>query len=790
MKRQIAFLLFPCAFALGADAQPAQPPLRLISVSAPAAEALPFAMTGNETAANEEEHLVSSTVPTAVGRAVKPVLPMGNLRLEGEHAAHAWTVFLTSDEAGAADGLQLTYVNSVSVMPEVSRLRLLINGTEAITTPIVSQGLSKSMHIPVAPGLLRPGANTVRIEARQRHRVACAVADTYELWTDIDAGLTGLTFAGDETGGGRPMRMESLDDIAAIGFDSTGTTTLTMVLPGGELHPRIAARLLYLAQALALRGGFPHPVVALADRMPEGSRAGELVVVISPPPATTDDAGPAATTGNGAVHFPDLHDGSQALAITGRTLGDIDRGIGMIASLPPDRQGGGWPTADRSALHHPAPPLIEGRRSLTFSELGIDNLEFSGRRMEVSLAIALPADFYARNYAEARFLIDAGFGIDLLRESQFVVSVNGQTSSVLPLEAEAGQLFRNMPIRVPMRHFRPGLNIIKLTGLFRTDQDNDCLPGTTLSGDPRFVLFDTSTLVIPDFGRIGTAPDLAAFSAGGFGPVDGDDMLSLYLADDKRGTIAATATLLANIAVAARHARPVDIVADIRQIEQRNALLVGASDEMPPQVFAQAGLARSLQLSPAASSADAPASAGRRTLRPDAETIRESWEHRKVTEDLTPQSGRTLELSFGTTFDLSFDSLLPNLRNTPYTPPRHTMLVLAQGESPRGHGVWTVMTARSADALELAAIELTRSPTWSRVDGRITALRRGGDAVQVVMPEWTAFIPTQPLDLHNVHGVASNWASGNPSIYALGMLAVTLLLGFSTYAILIQLGRR
>nr|WP_281437046.1 cellulose biosynthesis cyclic di-GMP-binding regulatory protein BcsB [Methylobacterium aquaticum] len=98
---------------------------------------------------------------------------------------------------GAGRGrFQVGYLSAISVLPEASTLRIVLNGAEIGRTAVDgARGLRRET-VTIPPGALRPGFNAVTIAVDQRHRVDCSVPATYELWTQIDPDTTGLVAAG------------------------------------------------------------------------------------------------------------------------------------------------------------------------------------------------------------------------------------------------------------------------------------------------------------------------------------------------------------------------------------------------------------------------------------------------------------------------------------------------------------------------------------------------------------------------------------------------------------------
>lgn len=743
----------------------------------------------------------SLSADSSIGRYL---LPMGNLRFSGERNIRAWNVFLTRDEASAAQDLRLTYINAIAVMPEVSRLTVFINDRQVFRSAIASSSSPRTVDIPLPEGLLHAGANVVRFEAEQRHRVVCSVAGTYELWTDIVAARTGFVFSPNSAIG----QFQSVDELTAVGFDENGRTTLSVVVPE-VLDTTVERQLLLLSQALALRGRFIHPVVQLPDTLPEESRPGELVVVMMQNHRLPRELASRLPLGSShaIVDFVPLPDKSSALLITGGTAEDIDRAIqSIVPRFVADSAS--KPEVDMASFYYPEVPFISEGASIPLSQLGIESQEFSGRRFVTALRLALPADFYSEAYGEAQLLLDAGFATSLLHNSNFTVSVNGNTTVVQPIEVKAGDLWNQVPIRIPLRHFRPGLNTIELEGAFDTTEDGICAPGTTISNQPRFALFDSSRLIIPDFGHMGRTPDLAAFSARGFPYWHSADPMPVFLADRERDTAAAAATLVARVAFGAQRFATIDIVPNLNAIREQGALLVGAAGQMPVAVLSQVGLVQDLRAiwSQPSSTPDETVNLGlndydsvaerfrTRQSAAGAGDLREAWRRGGAAADADTVDHQGSERGFSgwikETFDLTADDLLPSWKSTLYTPTSGASLILAQGVSPGGTGAWTVMTAGTPAMLSNAIAHLTRPELWSQVDGEITVFRMSSDTVKVIMPERTKFVPTRPAELFNLHRVAANWLSENLLAYALALFAVCILLGVSAYALLNQLGRR
>ena len=89
-----------------------------------------------------------------------------------------------------------------------------------------------------------------------------------------DSATTKLVFAE-----GATKTLRGLDDLPAVGVDSTGVTTIRVVAPK-IYRPEIRDRLLRLVQLVALRGRYAHPVIQVVESDPGPSPVGTIKVVM------------------------------------------------------------------------------------------------------------------------------------------------------------------------------------------------------------------------------------------------------------------------------------------------------------------------------------------------------------------------------------------------------------------------------------------------------------------------------------------------------------------------------
>ena len=784
------------------------------SVAAPAGQtsgragvpaAVPFEMVpggASKPAAPSDAAVPAVQAPVPINR---PMLPFASILLEGELDARAWAFYLTQDEAESRASIAIGYQNSIVVMPEASRLVVTINGESVADFPISSSEGIRRTNLPLRPGLLRKGENTIRIEAVQRHRTDCSVTATYELWTKIDAATTGLVFTDRKSE--IPL---GLEDLPSVGLDTDGRTTIHVV--ASRIHrPEIRDRLLRLVQAVALRGRFAHPVVQVSETDPGRLPAGSIKILMG---IASELRGFAADLPTDALSRPlavmARAPGSRtpALVVSGPDWPDLDAAIALVRGAPPDRSPQDLPGFDTASWHWPSMPTYLGKRSVRFADLGIRTQEFSGRRFTERFAINLPPDFYASAYGEAALHLDAAYTSAVRPGSYVQVIVNGVISATMMIPPRKSVLDR-YPVRVTMRNFRPGINHIVFEAVLLTEADAVCAPGENLSDIKRFALFDSSSLDFPDFARIGRSPDLAPVSAGGY-PY-GTQPATIVMPRPDSAHYAATGTLLARMARDA--GEPVRArFSESAPAEDVPVLFVGSIEHLSADQLSRANVSANvpaqwrpaLQSSLAASSETEEASANLasaedfmpgglnlgRSDAPSPDDVRGRWRQVLESNGILPRFIAGASDWAERILDGSRTSLTWSFGHDPaYDPPFGSRLFMAQSKPDRS-GALTIVTARTGDALAEAMAHLTHPLVWPHVSGRAAALDPSGTRLDVQPTRSFDFIRTQPVSLSNSRLVAANWMSINVIPYALLVIVCCTLLGIATRLLLARIGRR
>ena len=772
--------------------KPATVVMMLLAVLPVAAVAAPFDMSGERS----EQGIVETdekAEPTPV--AVPPVAilpadiatpaklrylaPFQRLSLDGEIASRSWSIYLTSGQAAAAQTLNYGYRSAIFVAPETSSIAVYVNDTLVSEQPVQSPERISERSIKLPRDLLQPGANTISFRAIQQHRTDCTIESTYQLWTEIIPERTYLALdpAAPETAG-------SIEDVKAIGVDKAGRTHFKVVVP--DLGPQGETdAVMRLSQALALLGRMPNQSFDVSDKIDAKDGPGEMTVLVGTASALSDllpDLPDAARTGAFAGFLIEPKSGRPVLVVSGPTRAAIETAVENITTSldRPDN-------VQREMIANQAwtgaeTPFLRAGTRLSFAKLGVATSEFSGRRFRAGFDIGVPADFYAGAYGEAQILLDAAYSDQILPGSHIDVYVNGSVASTVPITSTSGGILRHLPIRVTMRHFKPGSNRIEIEAILRARSDDACVLGGTSPAQPRFALFSTSELNMPDFARIAQLPNLSAIAGTGFPYGRERRPVSLFLDRTDGETLSVAATFLGKLAVAA--GRPMETSAESSSVRigEGNAIFIGAISQIPPMALERTHVADAARNAwgnrgtPLASSTD--------------NDTFDAWRDRVSGGSWFGQVS-AFEDWMQQTFDISFGSLqfLPTEEENTL-PPNSASFLVAQGLSPEGTGTWTVLAAPNDGDLRGGMDFISDQQNWTVLDGRMVMFDKVKKSVLALPATRTELVETQPFSLSNYRLIAANWLSINILSYAALFGGSSLLLGLATSALLNTFGRR
>lgn len=699
----------------------------------------------------------------------EPVLPLRRLpaiaaplRLWGEAGRLAWPLYVTEAQARSGGRIRIGYMAAVSVLPDASALTVTLNGAALGAAPVAGgHGLQQVM-VEVPPNRLAPGFNALGVELRQRHRVDCTVAASYELWTQIDPESTGFLPA--------PFSAPApaaLSELPAAALASGGALPIRIVQTGARMTERGVERALEAVQALALAARAGQPVVAFGTGAGDGVAAGEGLALAAAPVAElaglVDPAalGPVSgpVTGPRLALVPGGPERRALVVATGTNEAEVAQAVAELAraAAAPPR---GTPEGLR-ALADAEGRRVSGGESLTLADLGLPDMPVRGRSHRVAVDLAFPADVMPADYDRVVLDLDLLQGGDVGAGAQVVVEVNGRNAASAALGRAGGSGRRSVPL--PLGRFRPGLNRIVIKAELPGPAPESCAEEP---GPVRLTLRAGTRLTIPPLARILRQPDLAQTLAGALPYAGSARRPTLVVPAPDADSMAAAATLAARLGVAA--GRPLPFAFAAARAVEGPAVVVGPL--------------RALD-----GAAGAAAEAGR---------LRAAWDAPTPPRLPLPSLRRTVLrldgvpacLARGTAAEPQGESA----QGGPDGPdPGHAAALLAQAVTgPAGDDLLTVLTAPSPAQLREAAACLAHPRAWSRPEGRLATLSGADGTLASQAPPDYRFALSGPPALANLRRIAAGWLSLHVAWYGLAALALAGLLAGSTRLLVRNLGRR
>jgi cellulose synthase operon protein B len=692
--------------------------------------------------------------PEAEPTGIRYLVPAPELRLEGEEARETAAVYLTEAEAAAPARLEFSYLNSVVVAPEVSSLLVRINGTQIAATPLAASSAPATIALDVPAGLLRAGANTVDFRATQRHRTDCTIQSTYELWTAMPGQSVRLAF-------GDPSldAVTRLPDLSAVGVDSTGTTTVRLI-SGNLADPAAATAAVRLAQHLAIALRIPALHIERAGALSETAEPGVLDVVLMPAgelPAALAAAQAQAASGPLAAMMT-LPSGAATLLVSGPEWAAIGTAVDAVANAAPaapDR-----PRIDLAIPH----PVMGGASSVSLADLGLETIEFNGRRLTADLQFDLPADFYAYRYGEVELVLDAAYSADVLPGSEIDIYTNGQIASATPLLRTDGGTLRDSVIRIPMTNLRSGRNEVRVDVNLNAASDAVCSAGWTGQAPVRFVLGNSSQLRFPNYARVAAVPDLQVLAGSGW-PYAEETSVPMVLGsgDD---TVLSAMMFAARIASASDRVLPFAVTPEANLAPTQHAVLVMPWSELSAPVRARANLLVGT---------GAPGAPDR------------ALDQFGTSQPTGPLAGPAQWIADRLGLRLADLRILPR-PDAPFHP-EDDQLVVTQSRQGEG-GIWTMVTAADGANLRSGVEDLIDTVHWRQLAGRVSARTPEDEGMTVIQPNTPFLVESRPLDPFNLRLIAANWFSGNILYFTGAVALLALLLSLASARVLAQLGRR
>ncbi|WP_244404247.1 cellulose biosynthesis cyclic di-GMP-binding regulatory protein BcsB [Fulvimarina pelagi] len=709
-----------------------------------------------------------------------------DLFLSGERASRNIAYYVTAAETALPARLVLELETAVSVMPELSSMNINVNDQPVASTKL-GTGTDSRIVVDLPAGLLQPGFNAIELVANHRHRVDCSIPATYELWTQIDSGRSGIDF------GSRSVNVEQLSDFPALARTGQQLTPINLVLPHNASNDLLEEGM-QAAQAVAILAQFENPSIRILHERDSNSGL-NIVIGETPMPANAqvNILAPGISLYSSAT-------GSDVIVGAG-SGGKISSALDTLTTAALEMVPIGSDEG-LEALRGSARRSALTDRSTKLADLGLDTAEFSGRHYQSGFQVVLPPDFYAADYAAARLTINAAYAAGLSSDAELVVRANGKQVTSLSLSSTSAGELDEQHLDINLGMLKPGLNVIAFEAFLPRNDDEACEPATLGDQATRFVLRPSSKIDLPAVARIGHLPELAMLSDATMMSVtdDGDQPRVDVLTGERTvAELEAVGSILTNMAITAGVVFQADLIADLPEEQEGALIAVGTLDGLPSQLLSHVGLVTDDSSISGAESKNAEVGlASIATF-----DFRNASFAASFSEpiDLAARLGEA-----GRLFNEKVQRVLGGFASLPglsriiepegfvavrnLSRPADEALVVAQAATPTGRPYpWTVFAAENVDLLTSGIQEVTKPNNWSRVAGAAGSISKSG-RLDLYSTDMERLYETQPRSYENLRLVFAGWLSRHLYEYLAILLVLALALGVSTRFLLKNLGAK
>ncbi|WP_152048559.1 cellulose biosynthesis cyclic di-GMP-binding regulatory protein BcsB [Aureimonas psammosilenae] len=722
------------------------------------------------------------------------------LSFSGENRRLDFPVFVTARESAAPARVVLNIDSAISVMPENSRMKVLVNDLQVSDVTLGRSG-RQAITAELPAGLLQPGLNAVRILVEQHHRVDCSLPGTYELWTHIDPATSGIVYEGVSPAPG------GLAELGAVRPGADGRVAVRGILAKSAMAPAIDGTMNAI-QSATLMGYFDAPVVEFANTQGQGPGLDVVVGTVAEVASLVGEA-----KGNTDIPFVSLLSSEggerQTLVVSGVSTDDVRRNLADLATYARLSKPAG-PLAGQESLVMYRGRAIGSGETVRLGELGVDTRPFAGRSYKNEFRVVLPADFYAADYDYASIALDASFSAGLKEDAQLVIRANDKVVTTLQLSSSKSGQLRQQKMRVPLNALKPGINVFRMEAMVPNASDALCEVAAQASPPVRFTLSDSSSFTMPRFAQVGHAPDISSMTAGiAEANRAMEKGVTVFVPNYDRQLLGAAATFVAKIASSTRRLQPVTTTSVMPTDLDDDLIAFGGQSGLPPELFDTIRIARAGDAAnEVASSASliSAANAGPVTsigaALSEADTMKAAMQAAEDPSAAVNAGGAAISNSAHRALDdlsISFGWAASQITNfasaqtSPklFTPSPDAALTVAQMPSPtHASSSWTMVTAPGTDRVVSGVLKATTRDRWASLGGAVTEISADKGLVSSHEATSERLYETQPRSLGNARLVLAGWFSRHTEQYLVAIIGTLLLLGFSTALFLRTVGER
>jgi len=543
---------------------------------------------------------VAAPTPTPPGREIRLAdmgAKPGAMRLTRLDGAAMISIPVSRRESLKSAILHLVATNSIA-LDNRSQLLVRLNDRTVAQLQLSARQPEITADIRLPLELLKPGYNQLFFRVAQHSQDnQCEDPNAPELWTEIDTSQSTLRLQSElkpvtpllsdlnDLFDPKQNQAQKFNIITAVHPDSDDALNAGgMIAQGIGLKLRYALAPISQVDARAGTGAGAVPGLQLAGL----TDADNVLVGTAEQLKPYLDGRILAQIRDSFLGIYPMPDGQHVmLVVSGTNAGQVNRAAQVFAwqhlEFPQQAQ---WNVSDFTPPELPnylpqANIATEGTYS--FKQLGFNTAPIT-TVAPATVNVNMPPDVYAQEDAQMEFHLNFSQGAMINSSMVINVYLNGVFQRAISVEERQGGFYDNYRMSLPLRHFRPGNNVLSFHPVIMPNRQCEQTGAIYMS------LFDDSTVKVPFIYRFAQLPDLSRFASNVFPYViHGDgNQLSLVVAGRDSATIGAAWTLLAKIAQKQTLPMAAAQVTFGKPTVNRHAIVVGSVGSLPADMLKDA----------------------------------------------------------------------------------------------------------------------------------------------------------------------------------------------------------
>ena len=511
--------------------------------------------------------------------------------------------------------LHLEYTNSIALLGERSLIRVLLNEKIVAQLPLKPDHPDGVADIRLPVDLLKTGYNQIKFEVAQHYTLECEDPAAPELWTQIDADTSSITFVSQF----KPVASRLSELMSLIDRKLPGDYKLNIITAGEEMTDSHLQWGALITQGAGLR--LDYRSLQVFHQKAQQTPASNMVtnhrfpaldqtalkdrdnVLVGTRDQLTPFLGSEYTDGISGSHlavFPlDNNPSRFLLIVSGTTDTEVKQAAVAFSTL-------NFPLPDSSSTlikdvvipelpRYAARWTVKQNATYRLSRFGFKTRTIKGwnpnNTNSITIDLWVPPDLYVIEDSEVILRLHLAYGAQLRPDSVLNISLNDQFQKAIPLDDNKGGVFRGYNVRIPARSLVPGRNALTLDPQLVPLKSDHC---QLLQFENLYVtIFDDSFITMPDGVHYVRMPDLTRFGKTGFPyntEADGSELAVQALSRDPE-TISATWTLIGKLGQIKNFPLHRATFSFDLPTDGRNLVLVGAYKHLDPRFQLAAPLA-------------------------------------------------------------------------------------------------------------------------------------------------------------------------------------------------------